>query len=86
MKSAELGHFWWLIASAAVVGVALIGVGQVRLGGYVVAAGLALGGLLRLAIPRRSAGAVALRSRMLDLVIYLGLAVAVFVAVSEVKL
>jgi len=60
-------------------GIAVITVHQLRLGLYVVAAGLGAAAVLRLLLRPRAAGSLLVRSRQTDVVVLAGLAVAIAV-------
>ncbi len=85
MTSAPFGALW-LIAAALISGMALIGFGYVRPGGYVVAGTLVAAALLRLMLPRARAGGLVVRSRATDVVFLLGMGLALFVIVVALDL
>lgn len=66
------------------VGLALVALEHWRVGSTVVGAGVLLGALLRLALPDRAAGALAVRSRTVDTVVLLVLGVGVVVLAGTV--
>ena len=70
MTSARFGVLW-LVAAALVGGLVVIGFGDVRLGGLIVAGTLVLAALLRLTLSRRLAGALVVRSRAVDVIFLL---------------
>lgn len=69
----------YLVAAAVVAGLSLTWLHHPRLGMYVVAAAFAAGALLRLVLPKRDAGLLALRHRALDVVVLGGLAAGIAV-------
>jgi Protein of unknown function (DUF3017) len=85
MTSAPFGALW-LIAAALISGMALIGFGHVRPGGFVVAGTLVAGALLRLMLPRARAGGLVVRSRLVDVLCLLGMGLALFVIVIALDL
>ena len=72
MTSARFGALW-LVAAALVTGLVVIGFGDVRLGGLILAGTLVIAALLRLALPRRLAGGLVVRSRAADVVFLLSI-------------
>jgi hypothetical protein len=74
------------VAVLAVVGagLALGAAGQWRPGAWVIAAGVLLAGLLRLVLPARRAGLLAVRSRRLDAAMLFGLGGALALLASSV--
>ena len=85
MTSAPFGALW-LIAAALISGMALIGFGNVRPGGLVVAGTLVAAALFRLILPRARAGGLVVRSRLADVLFLLGTGVALFVIVIALDL
>ena len=83
--SGRLG-VWWVTALLAGAGVVLIAVGHLRMGGYVLAAGCAAGGVLRAVRPLGHAGGLAVRRRSVDVVLWVGLAGLVALAFTLVRL
>jgi hypothetical protein len=77
---------WWVVAVISGAGLAVAGLGQIRPGGYLMAAGCAAGGMLRAIRPLGKAGGLAVRRRSVDVVCWLGLAVLVAVAFTLVRL
>lgn len=77
---------WWAVALTAAVGIGLAAVGLIRLGGYVLAAALAVGAVVRALLPRAPAGGIAVRRRWMDVAWLGGLAVTVFLAFTFVRL
>ena len=76
----------WLVAAALVLGLAVIGLGSVRWGGFIVAGTMFGAGLIRLALPSSRAGGLVVRSRPFDVVFLLGTATALFVIVIALDL
>ena len=72
LPSAQLVHdparfgALWLVAAGLISGVAVIGFGNVRWGGLLVAGSLVGAALLRLMLPRARAGGLVVRSRTAD--------------------
>ena len=85
MTSAPFGALW-LVAAALISGMALIGFGQVRPGGLVVAGTLVAAAVLRLLLPRARAGGLVVRSRATDVLFLLGMGLALFVIVIALDL
>jgi Protein of unknown function (DUF3017) len=85
MTSARIGALW-LIAAVLILGLAVIGFGQVRWGGLVVAGAMFAAALLRLMLPPARAGGLVVRSRPADVMFLLGMAVALFVIVIALDL
>ena len=85
MTSARFGPLW-LVAGTLILGMAVIGFGQVRWGGFVVIGALLFAGLLRLTLPPGRAGGLVVRSRTADVIFLLGMGVALFVIVIALDL
>ena len=85
MTSARFGALW-LVGAALISGLAMIGFGHVRLGGFVIAGTLVAAALLRLVLPRARAGGLVVRSRPADVVFLLGMGLALFVIVIALDL
>jgi hypothetical protein len=85
MTSARFGALW-LVAAALICGVALIGLGNVRWGGFVVAGTLVAAALLRLMLPRARAGGLVVRSRSADVAFLLVMGLALLVIVFTLDL
>ena len=83
--SARFGVLW-LVALALMVGLALMGFGHVRPGGFVVAGTLVAAAMLRLTLPRGPAGGLVVRSRPADVVFLLGMGLGLFIIVSALDL
>ena len=79
--------WWYVVAVLGAVGVLLMAFGDVRWGGRVMAGGLFFGAVVRLvARPARKAGGLNARSRTVDVLLLLGLAIGILVASATVKL
>ena len=85
MTSARFGPLW-LVAAALTFGLAMIGFGQVRLGGIVVAGALVVAAMLRLMLSPARSGGLVVRSRPADVVFLLGMGLALFVIVVALDL
>ncbi|MDN5764269.1 MAG: DUF3017 domain-containing protein [Humibacillus sp.] len=78
---------WWPVGVLTAAGVLTIGAGQIRLGGQIIGAALIVGAVVRLlAQPARRAGGLVVRSRGLDVVVLLALAIGVIIASATVNL
>ncbi len=73
MTSQRLAGPWLVLAVGTAVALVAVVTDRVRLGGYLLAATFAVVALARLLLPARAVGAVAVRSRAVDV---LGLALA----------
>ncbi|GAA6526163.1 DUF3017 domain-containing protein [Intrasporangium sp. DVR] len=79
--------WWYVVAVVGAVGVLMMAFGDVRWGGRIMAGGLVFGALVRLvARPDRKAGGLNVRSRAVDVLLLLGLAIGILVASATVKL
>jgi len=76
----------WLVVVALIAGLAVIGLGHVRLGGLTMAGAMFGAALIRLALPSSRAGGLVVRSRSVDVLFLLGMAVALFVIVIALDL
>lgn len=63
---------WVVAALVALAGLGVVAAGSLRLGGYVLAAAFWLAAGMRLVLPRWRAGALGIRGRALDAVMYAG--------------
>lgn len=72
------------VLAVVAAGLGLGATGAWRAGATVVGAGVVLAGLLRLTLPVRTAGLLAVRSRRLDVVLLLGLGAALLVLAGSV--
>jgi hypothetical protein len=82
----KLAGPWLLLAGCLLTAVVAVTADRVRLGGYVLGAGLGVVAVLRAVLPTRYSGAVAVRSRTTDVLLLLGAAVAAGVLASTLKL
>ncbi len=85
MTPARLGPAWWLIVVGALAAFLVVWLGSIRTGGYLLAAVLVLAALLRL-MPGSVSDGLAVRSRSVDAVTLLVVAVVVAVIFAVVKL
>jgi Protein of unknown function (DUF3017) len=85
MAPARFGALW-LVAAALISGLALIGIGDVRWGGLVIAVTLVAAALLRLTLPRARAGGLVVRSRSADVAFLLAMGLALVVIVVTLDL
>jgi hypothetical protein len=67
---------WLLLALCLLAAVVAVTTDRIRLGGYLLAAGLGATALLRAVLPPRLSGAVATRSRATDVLLLMGSAAA----------
>ena len=72
------GAFYLAILVAACTAIGIVVGGDWRLGVRVLAAALAVAGVLRLVLPLRDAGMLAVRHRVLDVLILVGVAAALY--------
>ena len=85
MTSARFGALW-LVAAALISGLTVIGFGHVRWGGFVVTGAVFAAALFRLVLPPAQAGGLVVRSRLVDVLLLFGMAVALFVIVVALDL
>ena len=85
MTSARFGALW-LVAAALILGLAVIGFGSVRWGGFILAGTMFGAGLIRLGLPSSRAAGLVVRSRLADVVFLLGMATILFVIVIALDL
>jgi hypothetical protein len=83
--SARFGALW-LVAAGLISGLALIGLDHVRRGGLVIAGVMLAAAVFRLVLPAARAGGLVVRSRFVDVVFLLGMAVALFAIVIALDL
>ena len=69
---------------AASIGLALVAWDDWRVGLRVIAGALAAAGLLRLALPQRDAGMLAVRHRSIDVVMLVGVAAALYYLAGDI--
>ncbi len=77
---------WLVLAVGLTLALLAVVVDQVRLGGYLLAAGFALTAAARLVLPNRVVGASAVRSRMTDVLGLSAVAVAAAVLTATLRL
>jgi hypothetical protein len=77
---------WLLLALCLLAAVVAVLTDRVRLGGYLLTAGLGAAAVLRAVLPPRLSGAVATRSRTTDVILLLGAAAAAGVLAATLKL
>ena len=85
MTSARFGALW-LVAAALISGLVVIGLGHVRWGGFIFAGTMSAAAMIRLVLPAARAGGLVVRSRLVDVLFLLGMAVALFVIVIALDL
>lgn len=79
--------WWYLVAGMVAVGVLVMGFGDLRWGGRIMAGAFVFGAVIRLvARPARKAGGLNVRSRTFDVALLVLLAVGLLVASATVKL
>jgi hypothetical protein len=78
--------WWWLVAPVLLLGIASFALDRIQLAGYLVAAALGLGALLRLVLPTSRSGGLVVRSRWVDVATMGLLAVALAVITSALDL
>ena len=86
MTAPRLG-WWWVATPVLLAGLGLFALDQVRLAGFVLAAGLGFAALLRLVLPASRSGGLVVRSRAVDVLTMagLGLALATVTAVLDLR-
>jgi hypothetical protein len=77
---------WLLLALCVLAAVVAVTSDRVRLGGYLLGAGLGAAAVLRAVLPTRLSGAVATRSRTTDVLILVAGSVTAVVLASTLKL
>jgi hypothetical protein len=85
VTSARFGALW-LVAAALITGLAVIGFGYVRWGGFILAGTMFGAGLIRLALPSSRSAGLVVRSRLADVLFLLGMGTALFVIVIALDL
>ncbi len=79
--------WWYVVAVVGAIGTLMMAFGDVHWGGRLLAGALFFGAIVRLvAHPDRKAGGLHSRSRTVDVMILLGLAIGVLVASATVRL
>ncbi|AKU16090.1 DUF3017 domain-containing protein [Luteipulveratus mongoliensis] len=86
MIPSRLGPVWWALAAGCALAAVVMVAGSIRQGGYLLSGVLVVIAVARLGLPARVCDGIAVRSRGLDAVMYVALAVAVAVIFHEVKL
>lgn len=76
--------FYVLILLVTLTGVVLAAASDWRLGVRIIAIALGAAGLVRLALPEKDAGMLAVRHRLLDVGLLLGVGLALFVLASTI--
>jgi hypothetical protein len=74
------------MSPVVVAGLVIFAWGNVRLAGYVVAAGMGVGALLRLVLPTGLSGGLAVRSRTIDVLTMAVLGIALAVVTNSLNL
>jgi len=85
VTSARFGALW-LVLVGLISGLAVIGFGHVRWGGFILAGVMFAAALFRLALPSTRAGGLVVRSRLADVFFLLWMAAALFVIVIALDL
>ena len=85
MISARFGALW-LVAAALISGLAVIGFGSIRWGGFLFAGAVLAAALFRLVLPPDRAGGLVVRSRLADVLFLLGMAVGLLAIVFAIDL
>jgi Protein of unknown function (DUF3017) len=78
------GAFYLLVLALGAVGIAIVWSGDWRLGIRCLAGGLCFAALLRLVLPARDAGMLAVRNRFFDAVLLGGVGAAIFFLASTI--
>ena len=78
------GAFYLLVLATAAVGIVIVWTGDWRLGMRCLAGALCFAALLRLVLPARDAGMLAVRNRFFDAVLLGGVGVAIFFLVTTI--
>lgn len=78
------GAFYIGVLVAAGIGIALVALDDWRVGVRVIAASLASAGLVRLVLPQRDAGMLAVRHRAFDVVLLVGVAAALYFLAGDI--
>ncbi|MDR6862401.1 DUF3017 domain-containing protein [Phycicoccus sp. 3266] len=86
MTPPKLG-WWWVATPVLLLGLYAFTRGEVRLAGYVMAAGVGLAAVLRLVLPAGRGGGLAVRSRFVDVatLVLLALGLAVITHVLDLR-
>jgi len=86
LTAARRLSWWWVVAVVAGIGMVVASFGEVRVGGYLLAAACLAGGVIRGMRPLGRAGGLAVRRRSVDVVLWIGLGLVVAVAFTLVQL
>ncbi len=86
MKTPRLLGPWVVLPVGVTAAVVAVTLDQLRAAGYLLAAGLGAAAVLRAVLPARAAGAVAVRSRAVDVLLLAGAAVAAATLAATIKL
>nr|WP_277352143.1 DUF3017 domain-containing protein [Knoellia sp. DB2414S] len=78
--------WWWVVAPILALGLLACAFDRILLGGYLLAAGAGLGAIIRLVLPKADAGGLAVRSRLVDVTVLVGFALALAFLTSVVDL
>jgi hypothetical protein len=78
------GAFYLLVLVVTMVGLGVVAVGEWRTGVRLMASGLVLGSLMRLVLPARDAGMLAVRHKALDAALLVALAGALLFLASSI--
>ena len=78
------GMFYLVVLAITAVGIGIVSTGNWRLGTRWVAGALIFAALLRLVLPRRDAGMLAVRHRMVDCVMLAGVGVALIILAATI--
>lgn len=78
------GFFYLAILVTAITGVGIAANGEWRLGVRLLAGSLAAAAILRLLLPRRDAGMLAVRHRLLDVTVLVLLSVSIFLLAAGI--
>ncbi|AKT52955.1 hypothetical protein ADJ73_16380 [Arsenicicoccus sp. oral taxon 190] len=76
---------WWVLGGGCLLALAVIAFGSPRLGGILLAGALVVAAAIRLTVPAERAGGLVIRSRVVDVLMYLALATVVAVGATAVN-
>jgi hypothetical protein len=71
--------WWWVATPVLVLGLVAFALDEVRLAGYLMAAGVGVAALVRLVLPTALSGGLAVRSKLVDVLTMTAFAVAIAV-------
>jgi Protein of unknown function (DUF3017) len=79
--------WWWVATPVLVLSLVAYSRSEIRLAGYLMAAGLGFAALLRLVLPESRSGGLAVRSRLVDVatMVTLGLGLAVITSILDLR-